>query len=193
MGVIEYRVGWGTGGPNPGVSVFHARISGANTSAQAGQALADRCRTFFDAIKGLVAGTPTWTFPAETVELNVNTGQLEEVDQITAPANVVGSSSTAYSAPSGARIEWRTDAVVAGRRLRGRTFIVPLLAGAYDVQGTLSTATLTALNTAATNFRDTSVFTACQPAVWSRTHGILADITSSLTPDEAAVLRSRRD
>jgi ribosomal protein L34 len=30
-------------------------------------------------------------------------------------------------------------------------------------------------------------------AVWSRTHGFLADVTSVSTPSESAILRSRRE
>lgn len=193
MGVLEYRVNWGSGGPNPGVTVVHGRISGAFTSAQAAQALADRTRTFFDAMKGYVGGGVAWTFPAEVTEHNTATGDLEGVDAITAPAPVTSTGSGAYAAPSGMRFEWRTDAIVSGRRLRGRTFIVPLVTSQYETNGTISGTLITAAQTAANAFLSAGVFTACQPSVWSRTHGVQSDITSANIPDEVAILRSRRD
>ena len=193
MGVLEYRIGWNAAGTNPGVTVMHGRIPAAIAGQVASQSFADRCQKLMDDVKTLVAGATVWSFPGEVTELNTVSGDLEAVHVITPPANVTSTAAGNYSAPSGARIEWRTDAIVAGRRLRGRTFFVPLGAGVYDATGTLSTTTLTALTTAANNFKSNSVFGASQGSVWSRTHGIQADITSAFIPDEASVLRSRRE
>lgn len=193
MSVLEYRVNWSTGGTNPGVSVLHGRPSTAGGNGLAGQALADRARTFFDALKGVVGGGLVWDFPAEVTVLNTTTGVLEDAVAVTKPANVTATGAGNYSALSGARIEWRTGAIVAGRRLRGRTFVVPLSVGQYDAVGTLATTCITTLQAAATGYADANVFSNARPCVWSRTHGIQADITSVLIPDEASVLRSRRD
>ena len=193
MGVMEYRAGWNAASTNPGVTVFHGRIPTGVSAAAAAQHMADRSQKFFDDVKALVAGAIVWTFPGEVTELNTSSGALEAVHVVTPPANVTSTAAGNYSAPSGARIEWRTDSIVSGRRLRGRTFVVPLGLGNYDATGTLSTVAITALTLAGNNFRNPSFFGNAVPSVWSRTHGIQADITSVFVPDEASVMRSRRE
>lgn len=192
---FEYRVEWGgTAVTGPGVSVFHSRTDGIATAGTSAQSMADRCRVLFDAIKNLVPPGVTWTFPNEVTELDTTTGVLEDVHTITSPLDVVSTAASGgHSRPSGGRIDWNTSSVVNGRRLRGRTYIVPLAAAQYDTTGTLASGLITALETAATAYRSTSVFTAAQPVVWSRTHGVLADIVGSSVIDRASVLRSRRD
>ena len=190
---LQYRALWNAGGSNPGFSVFHGRGAFGATEGEASQALADRVREFFDGVKSIVTNDFQWTFPGEVLDYDTSTGVLQEVHAVTPPAPVAAASTVAYSAASGARIEWRTSAVVAGRRLRGRTFLVPVYAGAYETDGTLSETAKATLASAAVKYWDTSLLTAAQPAVWSRTHGIMADIVSALIPDSVSILRSRRD
>lgn len=193
MGVLEYRVNWGSGATNPGVSVLHARIAGTSSAGAAATSFSERCRKFFDDIKGVVGGGIVWGFPGEVTELNTATGALEAVHVVTPPANVTSTGAGVYAAPAGIRVEWRTDAIVGGRRLRGRTFVVPLITSGYDTGGTIASSTLTTMASATSNYLSTVVFTSANPSVWSRTHGVQADITSAFLPDEVAVLRSRRD
>jgi hypothetical protein len=191
--VAEYRVGWNSGSTNPGVTVFHGRTTTGANEVTASQGLADRVRAFFDGIKTVIAGGVTWNFPGEVTWLNTSTGELESVQTPNAPANVVSTGAGTYSAPSGCRVEWRTGAIVSGRRLRGRTYFVPLVSNGYDTTGTIAAATITAVKAAADTYALAGPTSAVQPVIWSRTHGIAADITSSIIPDEAAVLRSRRE
>lgn len=191
--VFEYRVGWNVGGANPGVTVFHGRNDGVISDQDTIEELAARARAFFDAVKGLVPGAVTWTFPGEGIEMNTSTGVLEDVYTFAPPASVTGTGAGNYGWPAGARVEWRTPAIVSGRRLRGRTFLVPITTNAMEANGTLSAGTITTMTNAANTFFSQSVFTDCAPCIWSRTHGILADITSALVPDEVAIMRSRRD
>lgn len=128
--------------------------------------------------------------------LDEDTGALiEYVSSDASVLNVVGSGTGAYSGPSGAVVNWNTNTVNRGRRVRGRTFIVPLVNTAYDSSGTLSGPALTALN----NFANLLVGegAANQFGVWSRpvggTGGVFGPATSHSVPDMAAVLRSRRD
>lgn len=192
---VEYRVQWaGTSITGPGVSVLHARTSGGATTSQCAQALADRARTFFDAVKAMVPAGVTWSFPPEATELDTATKQLIGVHAVTSPADVLSTgAASSWSRPSGGRVDWLTTAIVNGRRLRGRTYLVPLTTGSYDATGSIATTAIATLETAAAAYRNTGVFTASQPAVWSRTHGILADISGSNVPDLVTVMRSRRD
>lgn len=117
-----------------------------------------------------------------------------------------GQNPGAYSAPSGAVVDWRTATVLDGKRLRGRTFVVPLAAGAYQDDGTLGAGAIGTIQAAATQF---IVEQSNSAVVWHRPykgraavgtlparpahlggHGL---ITASRVPDLAAVLRSRRD
>lgn len=191
--VFEYRVNWLGASGGPGVTVFHGRPPSGTTDEQVGEAMAGRARAFFDAVRFTIPEDYVLSFPGEAIELNTTTGILEDVYTFTAPADVLGGGEGEFARPAGARIEWRTPAIVAGRRLRGRTFIVPMIGGAFDVDGTLDTTVIATLQAAADDYLDAGVFADSQPVVWSRTHGILADITSALIPDEATILRSRRD
>ena len=102
-----------------------------------------------------------------------------------------------YSAAAGAVVNWYTNAVVRGRRLRGRSFMVPLVAAAYATNGSLADGDLT-------DFRNASTALAAgvgtgDLGVWSRpstpggTDGQWSAVTSATVPDMTAVLRSRRD
>lgn len=192
---LEYRVGWtGTPAEGGGVTVLHCRSAAGATTAAAATDFANRVKSFFDSVKTRVVGGVTWSFPPEVTELDTTTGQLEAVHAVTAPTDVVTTgSSTSYARPCGARVDWLTPAIVNGRRLRGRSFFVPIPGGEYDGIGSLQTTTVAAWEAAANVYKDTGFFTSSQPCVWSRTHGILADITAINVPDRATILRSRRD
>lgn len=191
--VLEYRVNQTLPSGGPGLSVFHGRIQTGSGPEVASQQLADRVRTFFDGVKALFNSGISWQFPGEVLELDTTTGVLTGVHAVTPPANVVGTGSAAMAAPAGAKVRWFTPAIVAGRRLQGGTFLVPLMTSSYESNGTLLGSSITVIDAAAAAFIDTSLWTNAAPSVYSRTHGIQADITSRRTPDRVSVLRSRRD
>jgi hypothetical protein len=107
---------------------------------------------------------------------------------------IVGTGAGAYSAVSGAHINWRTAAIVAGRRVRGRSFLVPLYGGAYDSDGTIAATVLTDLRT---NLATFVAAAAADLRVWHRpvggSGGSAHAVTAADIPDKAAALRSRRD
>lgn len=100
-----------------------------------------------------------------------------------------------YSAASGAVITWNTDSVRGSRRIRGRTFIVPIAGSAYQDDGTLTTSAITTIQDAAGELIQGGPSN--DFVVWSRpvngSGGIAAGVTGYRVPDMAAVLRSRRD
>lgn len=93
----------------------------------------------------------------------------------------------------GACVTWTTGGIVAGRRLRGRTFFVPLSTSCYDETGTLTTAALGLLNTWAQGLRDAGPL-----GVWHRpttpggSDGTTYGVTSFNIRDHVSVLGSRR-
>lgn len=192
---LEVTVDWtGTGLTGVGTSVFHGRTDGVATTSAAAQSLADRVRQFFFDVKGVIAPGITWVFRNEVLELDTTTGVLLSAIPVTPPISITSTGTSAnYSRAVGARVDWNTSAVVNGRRLKGRTYLVPVSGGNLDTTGTLATSCIAACTTAATNYCNTGVFTQARPGVWSRTHGILADAIAGTVDDRTSVLRSRRD
>lgn len=124
-------------------------------------------------------------------------GRLQGFMNVTAPAPRVGTGTGNYSAPSGAVANWYTGTVRNGRRIRGRSFIVPLSGNALGPDGTIDTTSLDSLRTSATTLAAASG--AARLVVWSRpslpgaTDGVSAEVITATVPDKAAVLTSRRD
>lgn len=118
----------------------------------------------------------------------------------------VGGAGGAYSAPTGAVVTWLTTTVLDGKRVRGRTFVVPLAGVDYEADGTLAVGTLSGLQAPAAQLilEQSASFviwhrpfkgraaTATRPARPAHLggHGL---VTASRVPDLAAVLRSRRN
>ena len=157
---------------------------------------AGRVRTFFDTIKSYLPSAVTITFPTEMEELDTATGDLEGTLPIDTLTNVVGTVPGAFSSPTGACVSWSTGQIVNGRRLRGRTFLIPLGQTSYQTDGTLLDAVRTGIVAAGTtlsSFQDNLVL-----AIWHRpapggSDGVAAQVGSASVTDKAAVLRSRRD
>jgi hypothetical protein len=105
-------------------------------------------------------------------------------------------------------INWKTAGVRAGRRVRGRSFLVPLLSQTFDVNGTATSAALTTVNGAAGPLY-AGTEGDIRLGVWARPtaikdvngnptgeyneDGVWHPATAHSVPDMAAVLRSRRD
>ena len=149
---------------------------------------------FLTAIQARFPTVVTWQSQNQGDVIESTTGVISGSWAGAAQPSVSGTGVGAYTAPSGCVINWRTAGVVDGRRLRGRSFMVPLHGGAYDSDGTISAAALTSLRTALATFQ-----AAAAPVlqVWSRpldgAGGSNHTVTSADIPDKAAILRSRRD
>jgi hypothetical protein len=112
-------------------------------------------------------------------------------------AALTGTGTGNYSAASGACVNWYTNGVRNSRRIRGRTFMVPLAGNALGPDGTLDNTKVTGIRSATTTF--ISQTGAGDLGVWSRpsgpgaTDGVWYAVSSFTLPDKVAVLRSRRD
>lgn len=161
------------------------------------QLAADSVKTFFSS--GTTAGANlapgiTISFPSLVDVMDPETGTLITSVPITAPSPLTSSGSGTYSAPTGSCVTWVTSGVVAGHRVFGRTFIVPLAMSAFQADGTLSAVHISDLSAAAIAF----IAAAPELVVWHRpgpaltgggsTHPVLA----ARIVDKAAVLTSRR-
>lgn len=170
----------------------------------------DAIRTFFNALAGMIPSGLTIQVPASGDELNIGDGTIAATWSVaTTPTVVTGSGAGAYAGNAGAVIHWLTTAVINGRRLRGRSFIVPIISTQFESNGSLTSAAISTLTTAATNLSTTlgtslvvysrPVFahtkydpkTGTPTAVPSR-GGSTASVTGIRVPDLAVSLRSRR-
>ena len=177
----------------PGYTTFHFEpfTGGGDAGIERG-----RVRAFFAELDQLI-GTGATITVLPTVEIidettGVLTGYIEDDTEL-APVTAPTSGTSVGSA--GAVINWQTSTVVNGRRLRGRTFIVPMRTVAFDTDGTLASNAITALNAAAEAITDSQFES--NLVVWSRPSngggGTVGPVTGYRIPDMAAVLRSRRD
>lgn len=155
-----------------------------------------RVEAFFTPLAAELPNDLTVTVQGEAAFVDETTGELLDYAQATGGnQQVEGTASGGYAAPVGAAVTWNTETVARGRRLRGRTFIVPMRSSAYEDDGTLTLSALANLNNAAAALiGDGSGPTA---VIWSRPRagagGSIGPITSARVADKVAVLRSRRD
>lgn len=187
----------------PGYSNFHFAAdpgfwdggiigNGAQVAAQAAsERVAD---AFFELLMDLPEGVRVST-ESEVELLDSDSGEILGAIEVEPRATTVTYSSGGYSAATGGVVNWRTNDYRNGRRIRGRTFVVPLNGNAYEEDGTLS-------SSARGNLQDFAAAIigggdAPEFGVWSRpingSGGVFATVVSAQVPDMAAVLRSRRD
>lgn len=156
----------------------------------------NRVRDFFAEWRALLPTGVSIQVQSTVEEVDETTGMLTgyldgaEVD----PVNT-STSGADFAGPAGAVVNWLTGTVRNGRRMRGRTFLVPLNTNAYDTDGTLTSNALGDIRAGAdlllaNEFEQELV-------VWGRPNGgspgEAASVTGHRVPDMAAVLRSRRD
>ncbi len=105
----------------------------------------------------------------------------------------VGTQAGGFSAVSGSCINWRTAGIHQGRRVRGRTFLVPLAGNQYQTDGTLEPAHITLVEGAIETMLDA---VGAQLVVWARPEdgagGQSYLVASGSVRDRTAILRSRR-
>lgn len=183
--INRHNVVW-TGFPGgPGLSTFWCSDS-VNLSIP--------LATFFNAIKALIPSTVTWQIPASGDVIDVASGALVGGWSGGTPATIVATGSASnYSALSGAMVRWDTSEIRGKRRMKGRTFLVPVVAAIYD-NGSLIDSQRAVFQAAATAFAAATP----QPLVYGRPHknasdGAVGAITGATVPDRATPLRSRRD
>lgn len=179
------RVTWSGATGLPGVSTFYLPDTLTNVSSFV---------TFFNAIKaGFPAGV-TWTIDAQGDVINDTNGQLVGAWVGTGASSVASTGSSNYAAGAGGYVTWLTNEIIAGRRLKGRTFLCPMDSGQYDNNGTLLNSSRATINAAAT-----SLIAASGLLVWHQRTGNIPNTGSShpavagVAPDRVTLLRSRRD
>ena len=174
------------------VSVLH--FDGSNQSAPPVAAI----KGAFQAAAGLFPSGVTITVPTTGDAIEDTTGHLTGVWSGSGGGSVSCSGTANSPAGVGACIGWTTGGIVNGkkgpRKLRGRTFLVPLHGGCYDGDGTLYPTALTQAQALADALRAAGPL-----AIWHRpttpggSDGNSYGVLSGVVHDKVAFLSSRRD
>jgi len=168
------------------------------------QAGVDAVAAFFNGIKQLIPTGYTIQVLGDVNVYEHTTATLTGALAATPPAAIVCTGGVAYAAPVGAAVQWDTATIQNGHRLRGRTFLVPLINTAFDTSGSLGGSIVTTIETVALAMADTTVVDLSRMFyVWGRPkpatetapakQATLGPITGVTIRDKAMVLRGRRD
>lgn len=198
--ILRVKMRWTGFIGGPGYSVFHMRDFNTDNpdNAQAVAALA-RISTFANAIKGFVPSQITLTPVGDVEVIEDTTGELVNVLSGGTPAGIVGTvaSTNGFASAVGMNITWRTAGIRNGRRVRGRTFLVPLTMGTFINTGQPGAGAMTDISAAAAGLANASgspdLGVYCRPSSKGATDGSWHAVTNYSVPALASVLRSRRD
>lgn len=201
--IQRQRVVW-TGFPgSPGLSTFYFTDAAPQQGA---------LRAFLAAVAGSLPNDVTLTLQPGGDVIEDSTGVITGVwaGTLQTPITPTGSA-VGYAAPVGMLHRWETLKIVGGRRLRGRTYLVPARGDAYQSDGSLLDTVL------AGQLGASSAFIASVTPnllVWQRPRaartayvdgrgiphkavsgrlGTSAVVVTASMPDKVVVLRSRRD
>ena len=173
----------------PGFMTFYSGAAGVLKAAT---------DAFIGGVAPAFPSSVTFTVPAEGDLVLDSDGTLAGSWTSGSATTIPGGGDTLFAAPSGACVSWTTGDIVTGsagrpRRLRGRTFLVPLAHNLYASDGTIDAASLTNLrNRASTFWVDGSLVVWHRPTTVGGTDGFAGDVIGSDVKDKVAVLRSRR-
>lgn len=201
MGNILKVVGNWTGlaGGNGYTNLYFEPIpeSGPITQAMVDQALG-KVEAFFTSWKPFRPPSTFLGTDPQVQELDENSGNIQAFWAGTTAAPAAGTGpASGFSAVAGACINWSTANALNGRRVRGRTFMVPICGTALDASnGTIDNTALTTMRAAANTLQTDG--TIVRLVVWHRPSvlgidGGAYDVISSSISDKCAILTSRRD
>jgi hypothetical protein len=183
--INRLKVQWnGSGVTGQGLSVLYFRSAATSVAP---------VTSFFSSIANKVPAEVSWTIPGEGDVLDEATGTILSGWALPGGGQVqAAGTDTRYSAGVGARAVFGTADVVAGRRVKGSMFLVPLEGYCYANDGTLDATNASQIQTALNTLQATDLL-----VVWSRPvaggrSGSLHTITSMTLPDKVSWLRSRR-
>lgn len=151
-------------------------------------------KTAYQSLTNILPTNVTITVPGTGDTIDDTTGELTGVWSTAGGGSFVGAGTAVSAAGVGACVGWQTGGIVGGKKLRGRTFIVPLHNATYEGDGTLSPSTLSALDTFGSQLRAAGPL-----AVWHRpttkggTDGNSYGVIAHRVRDKVAYLSSRRD
>lgn len=170
----------------PGLTTFFAEADGT-------VAISVGAAGFFDALKTRIPTGTTIFVPNGGDVIDDATGTLTGSWGTSGGTTISCNGSGSFAGGVGARVVWETDTIRGGRRVRGSTFVVPLVVNGYEANGTLSTLVIGDLQQA---ISDMLVQVPTQMRVWSRPRpgltGAGVQVARGVAPDKVSWLRTRR-
>jgi hypothetical protein len=177
--------------------------AGGGTATDANAAV-DKSTIFFSGITTLLPSVAKIDVLQDVRLITDFDGELINIFTVSGKPGVTGGNPGNYVGPSGACVDWLTNTVNGRRKMTGRTFIVPCSTAVFDADGTITSAKVLDVATAAESMR-----TAVGPTfgIWGRPlysdpptkpptivrNGKWGPAVASRALDKAVVLRSRRD
>lgn len=141
-----------------------------------------------DASNTFVPQGSVWSSGTEVQHIDTLTGDLVTVD-VVSPKTRSGTATNPLLPPATqALVKWRTGAIVAGKRIAGRTFIPLRYESDNTATGVLEPVLITALNAR----NNTYLSGPTTPVVWSKKNGEAYPITAADVNSAWSILRSRR-
>lgn len=184
----EYTVRWQGGRIGLGASVFH--FAGTNSPTVA-QGAANAIKAFFVSISSTIGTGISWQFDPEVRVMSAD-GTLTAVIPVTAPAAQSATGGTDWTNGSGYMIRWNTASIVGGRRLLGRTFMVPAESGVF-LSGNVTGLAIGQVGTACSTLISAMAANSSPLQIWSRKNAITSDVTGFSVPGRPTTLRTRND
>lgn len=148
----------------------------------------------FQAAQPIVPGQVTITVPTSGDIFDPSTGTI--TGYWSAPSDggtVTGSTTSNVAAGVGACVTWSTSDVKNGRRVKGRTFWVPLPSAYYEQDGTIMATALEELDDFAVALTTSGLQVWSRPSTSGGSDGSAHDVVTYRIRDKVAVLTSRRD
>jgi hypothetical protein len=178
----------------PGYSTFY-------TSPSQGPACQPKLITFWQSMASYLPAGFNITIPNSGVTLNDLDGEPITNWSGGTVSTIPSTGLSSFSSVSGAQIKWLTGQYRRGKRVTGRTFIVPIYMSAYATGGVLAANVVAGIKTAA----QTLTSTPGQFVVWHRPKvddsippitlfsGEQIPVTGVDVPTKVTYLRTRRD
>ena len=169
----------------PGVTTLYFEESGSGFVADT--------VAMFETLKALFPIGTVITVPNDGDLIDVATGELSGSWTDAAAGPVTAPGSGLYAKGVGARISWRTSGIRNGRRVKGSTFLVPMVGTNLGTDGQWLPGIATQLNTAANALvADTSQVLCIYSKPGGGLPGQSSPVTSALATTAITWLRTRR-
>jgi hypothetical protein len=184
---------WAGGPSAPGLTVMNVDASALNA-----QNAVNAVRAFWSSFATAIPAAYTLTVDP-TVELHDQaTSNLTGTSTAaTPPVSVAGTGASSWAAGVGGRMDWLTGSVVDGRRVRGRTFVIPLISTHYATDGTMQDASVTTFSGYGATLLSALTTASSPMVIWTQHKpgsgfSAATAVTSCRFADQVSVLRGRR-
>ena len=199
MAILRGKIRWTIPGAGTAYTVLHfGTDDGFNPEQADADAVATKMSAFCNTIKANLPNVVSLQVQNELEKIDSNNGEMITIWTVATQQVHAGTASAAagWAAAAGGVISWSTGIVHRSRRIRGRTFVVPMSNEVWDLDGTIKSVPMGTLNTAATALRDAAGTTRlgvfARPSVPGAQDGRFAPVSGHRVPDMSAILRSRR-